>query len=299
MRAVVIHETGGPEVLRFEEVPQPEPGDGEVLVRVRVIGVNPIEWKLRRGMKAKSLPAILGSDVSGTVERSRAASLSEGDEVFGFAASGAYAEYATSPAEGLAKRPAGLADEQAAALPVAALTAWQALFDHGGLEAGQRVLIAGASGGVGHLAIQFAKRAGAHAIGIGSGANREFVLSLGADEFVDYREQDVASAVGDVDLAFDTVGGETTLAMLATVRDGGALVTIANDAPTEQAKQRGIDAQHAVMNRNAEQLAEIGGLVASGEVRVEIAQTLPFDEVRRAHELSEAGHTRGKILLRV
>jgi NADPH:quinone reductase-like Zn-dependent oxidoreductase len=296
---VVIHETGGPEVLRFEEVPQPEPDHGEVLVRVRVIGVNPIEWKLRSCMKAKSLPAILGSDVSGTVKRSRAESLSEGDEVFGFVASGAYAEYATAPAAGLAKRPAGLDDEQAAALPVAALTAWQALFDHGGLQAGQRVLIAGASGGVGHLAIQFAKRAGAHAIGIGSGANREFVLSLGADEFVDYREQDVASAVGDVDLAFDTVGGATTLAMLETVRDGGSLVTIANDAPEEQARQRGIDARHVVMSRDAEQLAEIGVLVASGEVRVEIARTLPFEEVRRAHELSEAGHTRGKILLRV
>jgi NADPH:quinone reductase-like Zn-dependent oxidoreductase len=299
MRAMVIRETGGPEVLRLEDVAQPEPNDGEVLVRVRLVGVNPIEWKQRRGMKPKQLPVILGSDVSGTIERSRAASLADGEEVFGFVASGAYAEYATAPAAALVKRPPGLSDEQAASLPVPGLTAWQALFDHGGLEAGQRVLIAGASGGVGHLAVQFAKHTGAHTIAIGSGANREFVLGLGADEFVDYREQDVASAVGDVDLAFDTVGGENTLAMLATVREGGRLVTIAGDAPAREADERGVDARHMVMSRSAEQLAEIGALVASGEVHVEIARTLPLEEVSHAHELSEAGHTRGKILLRV
>src|SRR5689334_6900262 len=155
MRAVVMHETGNPEVLRLEQLPAPEPGDGEVLIRVRAISINPIEWKFRRGLIPKDLPAVLGSDVSGTVERSRADGFAEGDEVFGFAMSGGYAELATARADLVAHRPSGVSDEQAAAIPVAGLTAWQALFDHGGLERGQSALVAGAAGGVGHFAVQF------------------------------------------------------------------------------------------------------------------------------------------------
>src|SRR6478609_320702 len=173
-------------------------------------GVNPIEYKQRRGIVPKDLPAILGSDIAGTVEDSRAEGFAAGDPVFGFARTGAYAELAATPAALLAGRPNGLDDVHAAALPVAGLTAWQGLFDHGGLQRGQTALIAGAAGGVGHLAVQFAKRAGARVIGTGSARNRDHVLGLGADEFVDYGAQDVATAVQGVDLAFDTVGGDTT-----------------------------------------------------------------------------------------
>jgi NADPH:quinone reductase-like Zn-dependent oxidoreductase len=299
MLAAVIHETGGPEVLRLEDRERPEPGDGEVLIRVSAISVNPIDWKIRSGLRPRELPAVLGSDVAGVVELSRAEGFAEGDEVFGFAASGAYAELASANASMIASKPDGVSFEQAAALPVAGLTAWQALFDRGALGTGQTVLIAGAAGGVGHLAVQFAKHAGARAIGIGSARNRDFVLGLGADEYVAYTSQDVADAVHDVDVAFDTVGGETTQPLLATLRSGGLLVTIAAAPPEEQAAERGVRAELLVMSPSAEQLTQIAGLVAAGEVHVEIAQTLPLSEIQRAHELSESGHTRGKIILTV
>jgi NADPH:quinone reductase-like Zn-dependent oxidoreductase len=299
MRAVTIHETGGPEVLRYEETERPEPGDGEVLIRVRAASVNPIDWKIRRGLRPKQLPAVLGNDVSGTVERSRADGFAEGDEVFGIAPSGGYAELASAPADAIAKKPAGISHEQAAALPVSGLTAWQALFDRGGLQRDQRALIAGAAGGVGHLAVQFAKHAGAHTIGTGSARNRDFVLGLGAEEYVDYTSQDVAAAVRDVDVAFDTVGGETTQSLVGTLREGGVLVTIANAPPEQAAQERGARAELLVMSTSSEQLAEIAELVAGGAVRVEIARTFPLAEVREAHALSESGHTRGKIVLTV
>jgi NADPH:quinone reductase-like Zn-dependent oxidoreductase len=299
MQAVLMHETGSPEVLRFEEAERPEPGDGEVLIRVRAASVNPADWKIRRGFMAKSLPAVLGIDVSGTVEVSRAEGFTKGDAVFGMAASGGYAEFATAPATVIATKPARVSHEHAAAIPVAGLTAWQALFDRGGLERGQTVLIAGAAGGVGHFAVQFAKLAGARAIGTGSSRNRDFVLSLGAEQYVDYTQQVVAEAVSGVDLAFDTVGGETTQSLPLAVREGGILVTIASAPPEEAARERGVRAELLVMSPNSEQLARIAEVVATGDVRVEIAEVMPLSEVQRAHELSESGHTRGKIILTV
>jgi NADPH:quinone reductase-like Zn-dependent oxidoreductase len=299
MQAVVMRQTGDPDVLKLEELEAPELADGQVLVRVRAASVNPIEWKLRRGLMPKQLPAVLGSDISGTVEVSRAGGFSEGDDVLGFAASGAYAELASALAGAIAKKPAGLSYEQAAAIPVAGLTAWQALFDRGALEAGQSVLVAGAAGGVGHLAVQFARHAGARVIGTGSSRNREFVLGLGADAYLDYTEQDVGAAVSGVDVVFDTVGGETTPSLLGTLREGGILVTIAGAPPQERAQELGVRAELLVMSPSSEQLARIAALLASGEVRVEIAETLALSDIRRAHELSESGHTRGKIVLAV
>jgi NADPH:quinone reductase-like Zn-dependent oxidoreductase len=282
----------------LEEVERPEPGDGEVLFRIRAASVNPADWKARKSRSPEQLPAVLGYDASGTVAASRAEGFAEGDDVFGMAASGGYAEFATSPARVIAKKPAGIGHEQAAALPVAGLTAWQVLFDRAGLERGQTVLIAGAAGGVGHLAVQFAKHAGARVIGTGSTRNRDFVLGLGADEYVDYTSQEVADAVSGVDVAFDTVGGETTASLLPTIREGGIIVTIAGPPPAEAAQARGVRAELLIMSPNAEQLTRIAELVAAGDVRVEI-ETLPLAEVRRAHELSASGHARGKIILEV
>jgi NADPH:quinone reductase-like Zn-dependent oxidoreductase len=300
MDAVVIHETGDPDVLRFGEVERPQPADGEVLIRVRAASMNPVDWKYRRGLAEVSLPAVLGIDLSGTVAETRADGFTEGDEVFGVATTGAYAEFATASAGAIAKKPAEIGHEQAAALPVAGMTAWQALFDRGGIERGQTALIAGAAGGVGHLAVQFAKKvAGARVIGTGSSRNRDFVLGLGADEYVDYTSQDVAEAVSDVDLAFDTVGGDTTQSLVPTVREGGVLVTIANAPPEEAANARGIRATLLVMSPRSEQLSRIAELVASGQVHVEIAELLPLAEVSRAHEISESGHVRGKLVLTV
>jgi NADPH:quinone reductase-like Zn-dependent oxidoreductase len=297
MQAVLLRRTGDPEVLSLEEAERPAPGDGQVLLRVCAASVNPIDWKYRRGLIPKQLPAVLGSDVSGRIESSRAPGLDEGEEVFGFAASGAYAEFATASAAMVARKPAAVTHVQAAALPVAGLTAWQALFDRGGLQRGQTVLIAGAAGGVGHLAVQFARHAGARVLGTGSTRNREFVLALGADEFVDYTRQEVGEAVSGVDVVFDTVGGEGSESLLSTLREGGVLVTIAGAAPEQRAQQLGVRLEPLVMSPSSEQLAQIAELLAAGEVRVEIAETLPLAEVRRAHELSESGHTRGKIVL--
>jgi NADPH:quinone reductase-like Zn-dependent oxidoreductase len=299
MQAVVMHDPGGPDVLRYEDVERPEPGDGEVLIRIRAASVNPTDWKERRGFVDKQLPAILGHDVSGTVEASRADGFAEGDEVFGFLPGGGYAEFATAPAAAIAKKPAGVSHEQAAAIPVAGTTAWQALFDRGGLERGQTTLVAGAAGGVGHFAVQFARYAGARAIGTGSSRNRDFVLGLGADEYADYTRQNVAEAVSGVDVAFDTVGGEVTESLLPAVREGGVLVTIAGGPPEEAAEERGVRAELLVVSPSADQLARIADLVAAGDVRVEIAEVIPLPEVGRAHELSESGHTRGKIILAV
>jgi NADPH:quinone reductase-like Zn-dependent oxidoreductase len=269
-----------------------------VLVRVHAASVNPVDWKTRSERQTE-FPAVLGHDLSGVVETSRAEGLAQGDEVFGNPPSGTYAELAVASAEVLAPKPAGLSHEQAAALPIAGLTAWQALFDTAGLESGQTALVAGAAGGVGHLAVQFAKRAGARVIGTGSSRNRDFVLGLGADEYVDYTEQNVGEAVSGVDVAFDTVGGETTESLVPTLREGGIVVTIAAAPPEEAAGERGARAELLIAAPNPEQLRQIGELVAAGEMRVEISEVLPLSEIRRAHELSETGHTRGKIVLTV
>jgi len=297
MKAALVRETGGPEVLKVEDVDDPQPGDGGVLVRVQAASVNPIDWKIRRGMHEVPLPAVLGNDFSGVVEGSQSPDFDVGDEVFGIAASGSYAELATARAGSITRKPAGISHEQAAAIPVAGNTAWQALFDAGGLEGEKTALVAGASGGVGHLAVQFAKHAGARVIGTASGRNREFVESLGADEFVDYTEQDVGETVSGVDVAFDTVGGDTTAGLVPALAEGGVLVTIAGNPPEEAAKERGARAELLVASPSPENMAKIAELIEGGEVRIEISETLPLDEIRKAHELSESGRTRGKIVI--
>jgi NADPH:quinone reductase-like Zn-dependent oxidoreductase len=299
MQAVVIHETGDPDVLRYEEADRPEPGEGEVLIRVHATSVNPADWKARRDPTRGTLPRVLGIDVSGTVEASRAEGFAEGDEVFGFSASGGYAEYSTASAAAIARKPEGLSHEQAATIPVAGQTAWQALFDRGGLEDGQTALVAGAAGGVGHFAVQFAKVAGARAIGTGSTRNRDFVLGLGADQYVDYTQEEVGDAVSGADVALDAVGGGVAASLLPAMRDGGVLVVIASAPPEEAARERGVRAELLLNSPNPAQLARIAELVASGDVRVEIAETMPLADVRRAHELSEGGHVRGKLVLTV
>ena len=293
--AFVVHAPGGPEVLSYEEVQRPEPADGEVLIEVRAASVNPVDWKIRSGSSPRDFPAVIGYDASGTVVESRAEGFAPGDEVFG-RVEGAYAEYTTAEATAIARKPDSIDHIHAAALPVAGITAWQALFDKGGLERGQTALVQGAAGGVGHLGVQFAKVAGARVIGTGSTRNREFVLGLGADEYIDYTTQDVSSAATDVDVAF---GGDATAQLVPTLREGGIIVTIASAPPVEEAAARGARAELLVAQANTEQLERIAELVAAGDVRVEIAETLPLSEVARAHELSESGHVRGKIVLTV
>jgi NADPH:quinone reductase-like Zn-dependent oxidoreductase len=268
-----------------------------VLVKVYAASVNPADWKDRRGFRDGPLPRVLGHDMSGAVESSRADGFARSDQVFGMSASGAYAEYATASAAAIASKPESVSHEQAATIPVAGVTAWQALFDRGGLHAGQTAVVAGAAGGVGHFAVQFAKVAGARAIGIGSTRNRDFVLGLGADEYVDYTQQDVGQTVTGADVALDTVGGDTTASLLRSVREGGILVTIAGAPPEEAARKRGVRAELLVNSPTPEQLTRVAELVAGGDVHVEIAEAMPLADVKRAHELSESGHVRGKLVL--
>jgi NADPH:quinone reductase-like Zn-dependent oxidoreductase len=278
LKAVVVRSTGGVDALQLEEIDPPRAGDGEVLIEVRAAAVNPVDWKVRRGLVQRDLPVVPGEDVSGVVELSRADGFDPGDEVFGIAASGGYAEYASASANAIAMKPDGLSFEQAAALTVSGMTAWQALFDCGRLEPGQNVLVVGPYGGIGHLAMQFARGAGAHVTGFTRG--------------------DDADSVREMDLVLDTVGGAMTAALLPTVREGGTLVMTAY--PAEPAPQcHRIWVRQLAMKASSAVLSRIGELVASGEVRVEIAELLPLSDVRRAHELSEAGHTRGKIVLQI
>jgi NADPH:quinone reductase-like Zn-dependent oxidoreductase len=207
--------------------------------------------------------------------------------VFGIASSGGYAEFALASASALAIKPDQLSYEQAAALPVSAMTAWQALFDRGQLEQGQTVLIAGAAGGIGHLAVQLAKHAGTRVIGTGSPRSRGFVLGLGADGFIDYTHENIADTVSRVDVALDTVGANTTKSLIPAVREGGILVTVAYP-PETPPRSTGLCVEPLIMSPSSEQLTRIGDLVASGEMRVELAEVLPLTDVQRAHELSES-----------
>jgi NADPH:quinone reductase-like Zn-dependent oxidoreductase len=295
MRAVAIHRTGDLDAIEHQ-APEPEPGDGEVLIAVRAAGVNPVDWKYRRGLVARPLPAVLGEDVSGVVAISRARGFAPGDAVFGVVRSGGQAELAVAAADALAHKPAALSHEQAAALPVSALTAWQGLFDRGRLAAGQTVLVAGAAGGIGHLAVQLARHAGARVIGTGSAGDRDFVIGLGADEFVDYRRQDVAEAVHDADVALDTVGGAVTATLVPCLRDGGTLVTLAYP-PEVPPPAPGRRVESLAMHPDAGQLTRIAQLAADGELRPTVSATFPLAEARRAQEASERGHVRGKLVL--
>lgn len=305
MKAVHIHEMGGPEVLRYEDVPIPEPGPHEVLVRVNAAGVNPVDWKIREGHFGRiGLPAIMGSDFSGEVEAlgPEVMEFRVGEPVFGSVAdeSGSYAEFALADTSMIIEKPAGVDYVQAAAVPIPALTAWQALFDTAKLREGQKVLIHAAAGGVGSFAVQFAKWKGAHVIGTASGSNAELVRNLGVDEFIDYRSTRFEDKVRDADVVFDTVGGETQERSWKVLKKGGVLVSIVQPPSEKTAASHGV--RGVFMREDAkrgDQLREIADKVASGRVKVNVETILPLREARKAQELSQSGHARGKIVLMV
>jgi len=305
MKAVQIHSFGGPEVLQYEETSRPEPGALEVLVHVHAAGVNPVDWKIREGkLGAVPLPSIMGSDFSGEIE-ALGADVREfrvGQMVFGSVAdeSGSYAEYALAPVSHIVEKPREIDHIQAASIPVPAMTAWQALFDEAKLKSGQKVLIHAAAGGVGSFAVQFAKWKGAHVIGTASGANASLVRSLGVDEFIDYRTTRFEDVVKDADVVFDTIGGETQERSWNVLKKGGVLVSIVQP-PSEQSakahKVRGIFMrQDATRNQELRQIAQ---LIANGQVKVNVDTVLPLRDARKAQELSQSGHARGKIVLKV
>jgi NADPH:quinone reductase-like Zn-dependent oxidoreductase len=330
MKAIRLHEFGGPEVLRYEEALLPELKPGEVLVRVHAVGINPPDWYLREGYKdlppewqpAVSFPFILGSDISGVVEAvaTDVQGFSIGDEVFGMVRfpsmgeSAAYAEYVSAPASDLALKPAGIDHVHAAGAPMAGLTGWQFLIELGHNEAnpfqpeshrplplnGKTVLVNGAAGGVGHLAVQLAKWKGAHVIAVASGKHESFLRELGADEFIDYTKSPPEDIAHDVDIVLDTLGGPTTGRFLRTLKRGGALFPVfIGFSDAEEAAKLGVTVSMTQVRSNGPQLTELGRLLDAGTVRVAIDSTFPLADARKAHERAARGHIQGKIVLTV
>ncbi|APE19630.1 MULTISPECIES: NADP-dependent oxidoreductase [Streptomyces] len=306
MRAVVVEQWGGPENLVEREMERPVPGLGEVLVRVHAAGVNPVDWKTRAGgalIEWGTVPAV-GWDVSGTVEAvgPGVGIFRPGDEVFGMPLfpkqAGGYAEYVVAPARHLAPKPASLTHVEAAALPLAALTAWQALVDTADVRPGERVLVHAAAGGVGHLAVQIAKARGAYVIGTASAGKHQLVRELGADEVVDYRETRFEDVVSDVDVVLDGIGGETAARSLKVLRDGGRLITLPgpDDVPAAPDEVRAV---WVLVEPDHLGLREIAALVEQGKLRPVVEVAVPLAEAAKAHEIGEQGRTTGKIVLTV
>jgi NADPH:quinone reductase-like Zn-dependent oxidoreductase len=306
MKAIRIHGFGGREVLELDDLPIPQPGEDDLLVRIHAASVNPVDYKIRRGtvpwVSREMLPLPLGRDLSGTVESvgAQVAAFGEGEAVYAMLGDidrGSYAEYVLVRPNDAAPKPARLSHIEAAAVPLAALTAWQGLFDHGHLEAEQTVLIHGGSGGVGHFAIQFAKVRGATVLTTVSAQNLEFVGELGADRAIDYQSQRFEEIARDVDLVLDLVGGETQERSWSVLKPGGILVSALGEPSRQKAMQRGVHAVGYRAQANGGQLAEIGRLIDQGKVRPVVMATYPLAEARRAHEQLERGHVRGKIVL--
>jgi NADPH:quinone reductase-like Zn-dependent oxidoreductase len=308
MKAVRIHEYGGPEVLKYEDAPRPQAGPGEVLIRVHAASVNPVDWKIRAGylqqMLKYKLPMIPGWDVSGVVESAGAGvtRLKPGDLVYCLAdmsRDGSYAEYIAVRESAVALKPKSIDHTTAAAIPLAALTAWQALYDGAKLSAGQTLLIHGAAGGVGTFAVQLAKMKGARVIATASKKNHDFLRSLGADEVIDYNTTKFEDAVHGVDAILDTITGETMERSWQVLKKGGILVSILEPPSQEKAGACGVRCHHTFVQPNMEQLNEIAKLVDAGKLKVIIEKVFPLAEAGAAQESNAAGHTRGKIAIRV
>ena len=303
MKAVVIDAYGDNSVVQYVDVDRPEPQAGEVLVKVHAAGVNPVDWKIRGGAGQRmglTLPVHLGGEIAGTVEElgEGVSGLAEGDAVYGIIKTGGFAEYAVAKAADMARKPANLDFVHTAAIPLGALTAWQAMFDVAKLASGQRLLVTNGSGGVGSLAVQLAKAKGVHVSAMASGRNEEYVRSLGVDEFIDYTKQPFEQVASDMDVVFDTVGGDTFQRAFATLKQGGFLVT-AVAFPNDEDRRHGVGVERVMCKPNAGQLASIRDLVEAGKVRARVATVLPLAQVKQAFELSEGGRTRGKIVLQV
>lgn len=306
-KSVRLHAFGGPEVLQVEPVPIPQAKDDEVLVRVAAASINPVDYKTREGefppVGEDALPVILGRDLAGTIEAVGTRAhymLRKGDAVFAFIGfdRGGQSDYVVVKALELAAAPTSIDLVHAAAVPLAGMTAWQGLFDHGGLQAGQRVLIHGGAGGVGHLAVQFAKAKGATVFATAGTDDLDYVRSIGADTVIDYKKQRFEDVASDMDLVLDLVGGETQTRSFAVLRAGGTLVSTIDVDEPEEAKKRNIRVPDRWLAEvNTKQLAEIAALIDAGTVKVEVAQVFPVEEAASAYERLENGHVRGKVVL--
>lgn len=305
MKAVQYHAFGGPQVMQVEEVAVPVVAGGEVLVRVKATSVNPVDWKVRSGAASAivqfPMPIIPGGDLAGVVEQVGAGvtGFKVGDEVFALVGlMGASAELVAVEATKLAHKPSNLTFEEAASLPLVALTAWQGFFSEERDVAGKVVLIHNAAGGVGSVAVQIAKARGARVIATASPKNADFVRALGADEIVDFRTTPVSSRQQEVDVLMDLVGDQAAVELWRLVKQGGTVIRIAGGADAEAlAQEGGLSIIKTRVRPNGEQLAQIADLIEAGKVRPSVAEILPWEQIAEAHEMSKGGRVRGKVVL--
>ena len=315
MKAIAIQEFGGRDKLRLMDLPIPEVGPQDVLIQVKAAGVNPVDWKIREGFLRDILPhefpITLGWDVAGIIEEvgHEVAQLGVGDEVYSYGRlpiihSGSYAEYMVLPANIITQKPSKLSFEQAASIPLAALTAFQSLFDAGGLRSGETVLIHAAAGGVGSFAVQLAKQRGATVIGTASPCNHDYLRNLGADHVIDYSSQDFRQMVREwypagIALAYDCVGGEVLEQSVEILNPSGRLVTIVEPGQVESMKRRGLNVHFVFVEPNTHQLEELTKMADQGQLRTHISETYPLEQAAQAHEYIESQHVRGKLVLTI
>jgi len=308
MKAIVVHNYGGPEVLKYEDTRRPEPKEDQILVRVIAAGVNPVDASIRSERGAKffgiTLPFIPGYDIAGVVEKTGAkiAKFKPGDSVYAYLSlkdGGGYAEYAVATEVEAAPKPKSISFVEAAGVPVVALTAWQALIDTAKLSVGQTVLIHGGSGGVGSFAIQIAKARGAKVIATASTANQDLLKQLGADVAIDYTKQKFEDVAKDVDVVLDSVGKDTLARSYGVVKKGGFIVTLVSRLEQAELDKHGIRGASLGVEPNSNELTEIGKLIDEEKIKVVVSQTFPLAEAMKAQEQVATGHTRGKIVLKV
>jgi NADPH:quinone reductase-like Zn-dependent oxidoreductase len=306
MRAVRIHSFGGPEVLTVDHVEVPALKLGEILVKVGAAGINPVDYKIRRGgyhrVSKADLPVTLGRDICGIVVASADSNICHtGDAVYALLDwnLGGYAEFASLPAALCAPKPASLPIVESASVPLAALTAWQGIFDHGDLQRGQTILIHGASGGVGHFAIQFAKNRGAYVVATAASNDADFVRHLGADVVIDYRSRRFEDVAGEIDVVYDLVGGDTRERSWCTLRRGGVLVSTLGQPEDANAQHYDVRAKGYVTQPNRDQLQKIARLIDAQKVRPAVHRTFPLEAAREAQSFLEETHSRGKVVLTV
>jgi NADPH:quinone reductase-like Zn-dependent oxidoreductase len=305
MKAVYVRQWGGSDAAVIEDTAIPQPGAGELLVRVRATSINPVDWKIREGYLQEylSLPLLLGSDFAGDVEAlgEGVTGIPIGRSVYGMKGlrGGAYAEYTTVPANEIAPKPASLSYAEAASVPHAAVTAWNALYEAANIQAAQRVLIHAAAGGVGHFAVQLAKNKGAYVIGTASAANEAFLRELGVDEFINYQAAPFETQVKDVDVVLDSIGFDTSSRSLQVLKPGGTLVCIVTPPPMEAAAERQVTAKFTGGQASNTILTEIAQLIDAGKVKPHIHARFPFAQIHDALSESQKGHARGKIVVTV
>ncbi len=305
MKSVRIHSFGGPDVLAFDELPLPTPGEGEVLIKVHAASVNPVDWKIRDGSypaaSEDKLPMPLGRDVSGIVAAVGPGmeDVRSGDAVMAFLGRdrGGYSEFVLARREEIAPKPRSLSHTEAAAVPLAAMTASQGLFRHGGLEPSQHVLIHGGAGGVGHFAIQLAKARGAWVATTVSARDVDFAHACGADKVIDYKATRFEDEVEPVDVVFDLISGETRQRSFSVLKPGGVLVSTLGTPDEDEASRRGVRVAGYMAEPDAAELAEIGRLIDEGKVRVAVQATYPFSQAAKAQDDQENGHSQGKVVL--